>query len=709
MARRRPGAPGVRWVIMALVALAFGCVLAVNGIVTAGFGADGKAGAPGGNRAVPAGVAGGGPIVDTAHGPPKLYRVPDRTLVLTFDDGPDPRWTPRILEVLRRHRVPATFFVVGSAVARHPGVARQIRAAGGEIGLHTFTHADLSAVPDWRVRAELSQSQLAVAGALGVTSSLVRPPYSSTTAGIDDGEWRVLGDLGAGGYTTVLTTLDSEDWRRPGVDRIVANATPRDGRGQVLLFHDAGGDRAQTVEALDRLIPRLQARGYRFSTVAGAMRQPTVNPAAAPDERRRGGLLLTTVSVAAGVTDGLALLLLVVGALMVARLLLMLAVARRHVRSRRGHSWGPPVTGPATVIVPAYNESACIADTVRSLKRSRHPIEIIVVDDGSTDGTADIAEGLGLPGVRVLRRSNGGKPSALNAGIAAARTELVVMMDGDTVFTPDTVGDLVQPFADPDVGAVAGNAKVANRRGLVARFQHIEYVIGFSIDRRVYDLARCMPTVPGAVGAFRRSALHEVGGVSDDTLAEDTDLTMALVRAGWWVVCRPDAVAWTEAPATLGQLWRQRYRWSYGTMQSMWKHRRAVVERGPSGRFGRLGLAHLALFQVLLPLLAPLVDVLLLYGLLFLDPVTTAGVWLGVLGVQLAGAAYAFRLDREPLRALWALPVQQFVYRQLMYAVLIQSMITAVGGMRLRWHKLQRTGGLGALVEPDAAAPAPRR
>ncbi|WP_191892522.1 glycosyltransferase, partial [Streptomyces griseoaurantiacus] len=179
-----------------------------------------------------------------------------------------------------------------------------------------------------------------------------------------------------------------------------------------------------------------------------------------------------------------------------------------------------------------------------------------------------------------------------------------------------------------------------------------------------------MPTVPGAVGAFRREALEQVGGVSDDTLAEDTDLTIAVGRRGWRIVYEDGARAWTEAPTTWGQLWRQRYRWSYGTMQSIWKHRRAVFERGASGRFGRIGLPHLAVFQVLLPLLAPLVDIFLVYGLLFHRPWETVLGWSGVLLVQLLGAVYAFRLDRERLRLLWLLPLQQVVYRQLMYAVL---------------------------------------
>lgn len=688
-----------RWLLTVMASLAFACVLFAHGLVNAEFGADGNAAPSGHATTVPQDVRTGGPII-VAGEKRWQFRIPDRTVILTFDDGPDPEWTPKILDVLDRHKVPATFFVVGSKVTEHPDIVERMHRSGHEIGLHTFTHSDLSTVPGWRFGMELSQSQLALAGATGRTTALVRPPYSSTPDAVDDNQWRVLQGLSEEGYTTVLSTLDSKDWQRPPVSRIVANSTPAGHHGEVILMHDAGGDRSRTVAGLERLIPRLRAQGYRFATTAQVIGESRTNPTAARDQRYRGALMVGLVGVAGAIVSVLALLLLTIGALMVVRLLLMVVVAGRHARTRRPArwSWGPPVTEPVSVVVPAYNERECIADTIRSLVRGTHPVEVIVVDDGSTDGTADVAESLALPGVRVIRKANGGKPSALNAGIAAARCDLVVMMDGDTVFTRDTVRRLVQPFADPRVGAVAGNAKIANRNCMLGRWQHIEYVIGTSVDRRVYDLLHCMPTVPGAVGAFRRSALREVGGVSDDTLAEDTDLTIELIRAGWRVVCEPSAIAYTEAPSTIGQLWRQRYRWSYGTMQAMWKHRHAVLERGASGRFGRRGLAHLALFQVTLPLLAPLVDVLLVYGILFLDPLKTAAAWGAVLGVQLAGAYYAFRLDREKARVLWALPVQQFVYRQLMYAVLIQSIITAAGGIRLGWHKLHRTGGLDALV-----------
>jgi cellulose synthase/poly-beta-1,6-N-acetylglucosamine synthase-like glycosyltransferase len=323
---------------------------------------------------------------------------------------------------------------------------------------------------------------------------------------------------------------------------------------------------------------------------------------------------------------------------------------------------------------------------------------VIVVDDGSSDGTAEIVRRLGYPDVRVIRQPNAGKPAALNTGIGYASYDLMMLVDGDTVFEPDAVGRLVQSFADPSIGAVSGNAKVANRGGLLGRWQHIEYVLGFNLDRRMFDVAECMLTVPGAIGAFRREALADVGGVSAATLAEDTDLTMAIIRAGWRVVYEERAVAWTEAPSSLRQLWRQRYRWCYGTLQAMWKHRRALVQRGPAGRLGRRGLAYLGLLQLVLPLAAPAVDVFALYGLVFLPLWQVAAAWLGLLLLQALTAAYAFHLDDERRGPLWALPLQQVVYRQMMYLVVVQSLVTALLGSRLRWHRLTRTGSAATLA-----------
>jgi cellulose synthase/poly-beta-1,6-N-acetylglucosamine synthase-like glycosyltransferase len=286
--------------------------------------------------------------------------------------------------------------------------------------------------------------------------------------------------------------------------------------------------------------------------------------------------------------------------------------------------------------------------------------------------------------------------------VALARNDLLVMVDADTVVEPDAIHRLVQPFADPRVGAVAGNVKVGNRRSLLGRWQHIEYVIGFSLDRRLYDTLHCMPTIPGALGAFRREAVLAAGGLSRATLAEDTDPTIGIHRAGWRVVYEERAVARTEAPSTLPDLWRQRYRWSYGTMQALWRHRRALTDTGPSGRFGRRGVPFIALFSVLLPLLAPVVDIFAVYGLCFLDRYETVIACLAILTVQIITAILAFRLDREPLRPLWALPLQQFLYRRVMYLVLLHSAITALSGGRLKWQKLRRTG---EVATPQPAPP----
>ena len=692
----------------------FVSVLITNGLISSEIGVDATGAGPDGpDTGVPAVIANGGPVIDLTQGRTDSLAMPPKTVALTFDDGPDPTWTPQVLAELERYHVPGTFFVVGSRVAHYPQLAQAIRASGSEIGLHTFTHPELREVSPTRVDQEFTATQLALAGATGQLSYLVRPPYSSEANAVDDAGFAVLQRLGQEGYLTALVDTDSNDWQRPGVDAIVNAVMPVGATGGVVLLHDAGGDRSQTIAALDRIIPQLQAEGVRFTTVSAGAGLPPGDFAADPSQLLMGRIMLGTVAVAGSIVAALEWSLLVGGGLVLLRLVLMMVVAVRHGRRRRqrGPDPGPPGwSGPVSVVVPAFNERATIVATVRSLVASDRPVEVIVVDDGSTDGTADAVAALRLPGVRVIRQPNGGKPAALNAGIAAARGEVVVMMDGDTIFEPATVRRLVAPFADPEVGAVAGNARVADRRSLIARWQHIEYVIGFNIDRRVQDAWGVITTVPGAIGAFRRSALTGVGGVSDDTLAEDTDLTIAIGRAGWRVVYEPTAHAWTDAPASFAQLWRQRYRWSYGIMQSLWKHRRAVVEPGRSGRLGRVGLLLTGLFQIVLPLLAPMVDVYLIYGLVYLDPATTGAIWSVALLLQVTAGVVAFRLEREPLRGLVLLPLQQIVYRQLMYAVLIQSVASAFAGTRLRWQKIPRAGRFSAApLDLVATVPIPVR
>ncbi|MEV6502061.1 bifunctional polysaccharide deacetylase/glycosyltransferase family 2 protein [Streptomyces prunicolor] len=798
MARARGKASALqrpRVILALLLLLGLTCVMLLDGYLRAEVGGDERVRDGASASKVPDKVLNGGPILTFRNGKPVTQTIPKKTIVLTFDDGPNPTYTPTVLKILKKYDVPATFFLVGSMVSRYPDIVKQMVAQGEEVGIHTFTHVDLSYQSDARIKREMQQTQLALAGAAGITTTLFRAPYSSETDAIDNYSYPVYKKLGAEGYTSVFVDTDSDDWKQPGVAKIIKWATPSGTSGSSVLFHDAGGVRSQTMKALPKYIEKMKAKGYTFTTVSGAIAKNTAarpvtstgaaagtgtgtveagaKPSSAPTAgaqpsgasttgsrpsgapatvggrpsdaptggpadgqttvgsaaggtggtnqsgtRRtsvlqgahreatgmtlyEGKALVYAVAVAEWVVPGLAAGLTVVGVAVMSRFGMMLILARRHYRQRnkRRFSWGPTVTRPVTVIVPAYNEKECIANTLESLAKSTHPIEVIVVDDGSSDGTSEIARGaarsFGMTNVRVIRQENAGKPAALNNGVRSASYDIVVMMDGDTVFEPDTVRHLVQPFADPEVGAVAGNAKVGNRNTIIGAWQHIEYVMGFNLDRRMYDLLRCMPTIPGAIGAFRREAVLQVGGMSEDTLAEDTDITIAMHREGWRVVYQEHAKAWTEAPASLKQLWSQRYRWSYGTMQALWKHRKSLTDKGPSGRFGRVGMPLVVIFQIITPVFAPLIDVFTVYSMIFVDFWASLAMWFAVLGIQLLCAAYAFRLDKEKYRYLLMMPLQQLAYRQMMYLVLIHSSITALTGGRLRWQKLKRTGEVG--------------
>ena len=683
--------PPGHWLLLSFCLLVMLAVIAFQGFATHTVGASTE-GSGGGQTP----LAGSRPML-SARGTRLVSRQPPpgQRIALTFDDGPDPRWTSAIAKVLHADGVRATFFEIGSQVARYPSVVRLLVRDGDEIGNHTFTHVFLSGVPGWQREMEVDMTEAAIAGVTGHYTRLIRPPYSATPDAVTPLDERVLAQLAGRRYYVVLANYDSQDWRRPGVGRIIENATPRGSTGGIVMLHDGGGDRSQTVAAVRQLIPRLRRRGFRFVTVAQLAGLPmsVLEPRAAGWSQRRSVLFVFSVRFAYLLTGVFSVILLAVGALVLARAVLLFVLGAHHARVTRARvpaDYAPSVA----VIMPALDEEVGIERSVRSIAASDYPdFAVVVVDDGSTDRTAAIVESLGLDNVRLVRQDNAGKAGALNTGIELSDSEIVVMVDGDTLFEAATIRTLVAPFADPDVAAVAGNTKVGNRGGLLGRWQHIEYVIGFNLDRRMYDVLQATPTVPGAVGAFRRDVLSEVGGVPGDTLAEDTDLTLAIGRTGRRVVYAENARAWTEAPSSLAALWRQRYRWSFGTMQAVFKHKGALVSRDPrQRRIGRRALPYMLLFQIALPIAAPLIDLFSLYALLFTGALHALVIWGAFNLVQLALAVYAFRLDREPMRPLWALPLQQFVYRQLMYLVIIESSVSAIQGARSGWRHLPRTG-----------------
>jgi cellulose synthase/poly-beta-1,6-N-acetylglucosamine synthase-like glycosyltransferase/peptidoglycan/xylan/chitin deacetylase (PgdA/CDA1 family) len=698
-------------------------LLLVDGFTTKTVGAAGT----GANRVSGSVLAGQSPVlVANGHGGLISHQPsPGRRIALTFDDGPSPEWTPKIAAILRAEHVPATFFEVGSQVVRYPQMTRMLYRDGFELGNHTFTHASLEGLPTWEAKLQIALTESAISGITGIRPRLVRPPYSSTTEAVTSGEEHAWGAIASSGYMIALANYDTQDWERPGARQIVRNVLSEPnialGIGGIVLMHDAGGDRAQTVAALPHLIHALRRHGFIFQTVSGLAGIPASQaevPASAA-QRLRGAAFDAMLALAGLVTDWLTRVVLLVTILVGLRMFVGLLLAHVQIRRRRRalrEEEAPgtkPFAPPVSILVPAHNEAIGIERAVRSLVSSRYggPFEVIVVDDGSTDATAVIVQQLrdgqrhqsvqGLEGehgpLLLLRQANAGKAAALNRALAASRHDIVVTVDADTVFESDTLSLLVQRFREPRVGAISGNTKVGNRRGLLGRWQHIEYVMGFNLDRRMYEVLGCTPTVPGAIGAFRRQALADIGGVSGATLAEDTDVTLDIGRTGWRVVYEARARAWTEAPSTLRAFYRQRSRWAYGTIQSIWKHRQALWSRG-QGSAGARAVGVLTIFQLILPLTAPLIDLFAIYSIVFLDPLPILAYWgaFNVFQFVLAWAAFGF--DGESRRPLWALPLQQFCHRQISYLVVYEGVISALLGSRLHWQQIERTGDVGAVV-----------
>jgi cellulose synthase/poly-beta-1,6-N-acetylglucosamine synthase-like glycosyltransferase len=363
-----------------------------------------------------------------------------------------------------------------------------------------------------------------------------------------------------------------------------------------------------------------------------------------------------------------------------------------------------------TVIVPAYNEAKVIVSTLRSLLASTYPrLEIIVVDDGSTDETSEVVARMAARDsrIRLIPQANGGKASAANRALAAAAGEIVVAVDADTLVSPESIPKMIVHFASPDVTAVCGNVEVGNVNGVFTAFQAIEYVTSQNFDRRAFSVLNCISVVPGALGAWRRDAMLAAGGYSDQTLTEDADLTLTILRRGGRVVYEPEAHGQTEAPESLGPLLRQRFRWTYGTYQCLWKHRPAFFR----GTLGWVGLPNMVVFQVIFPMLSPIGDIMMVLSVFRGDWRAFLVGYVAFLAMDICGSLLAFTLDHKPLRWLPLLLVQRFSYRQIMYYVCFKAMIAAVRGARYGWRKLDRTGsvtrGSEQAKEPVSVAPQP--
>ncbi len=641
-------------------------------------------------------------------------------VAITFDDGPDSRWTPKILDILKAKHAPATFFVIGKNMARFPELVQREVDEGHNVGNHTWTHPDIAYVPAAQAAVELSATQRLFETITGRSMRLFRPPYFGDAEPSTPLEVSRLSIGQEQGYLAVGLRIDPDDWKKPDPDRIVATTLSRLADtvrpGQIVLLHDSGGDRSRTVEALPRLIDALRANGYKLVSVSDLA---GMTPAEALPPTSRNGAALLLDRLGFGFFHGAQLVLqvLFIGAIVlgVLRLLVLgvLALVHRAQIGKRTPPMPDTQAGPfISVLIPCFNEAKVIESSVRRILASNWAhMEVLVLDDGSSDGTADVVRETFSddPRVTLMVFENGGKARALNRGLAKIRGEVVVALDADTLFPPDTLPKLARWFVDPKVGAVAGNALVGNRRNLITRWQALEYVTAQNLERRALAALGAVTVVPGAVGAWRRAALEALGGYPADTLAEDQDLTLAIQRAGWRVEFDPEARAYTEAPETVSGLLKQRFRWSFGTLQCIWKHRAALFDtRRPV--LGFIALPQIWLFQIVLTAIAPLVDLAIVWSLISalyawaFHPVEWSGddlarpifYWAAFIFLDLSAGALAMTLER---RAPWAdlvwLPIQRFGYRQLMYSVVVRSIDAAIHGGLVGWGKLERKASAG--------------
>ncbi len=659
-----------------------------------------------------------------------------RLIALTIDDGPAEPYTSEMLDDLKRLNVKATFFLIGQNAERYPTLVRRIWREGHEIGNHSFTHPSFGAITERQARLELTATQRVFQSLLHRSTLLFRPPYNADAEPTAAEEVRPIVLASAMNYITVLEFIDPQDWNTYErlADGTIRHRTAKDmlqsvltqlatEKGSNILLHDGGGDRRETVKLIPLLITELSKRGYKFVTVSELINatRDDVNPPVTS----RDTLMLANDRVVFEAIYLFELFLsvafvtaIVLGAARVFFVMMLALIATyRARRATFDENYRPTIS----VVIAALNEEKVIARTIRAVLANRYqPLEIVVVDDGSKDDTSgEVVRAFGdNPKIRLLRQENAGKAAALNRGISEATGEIIIALDADTIFNRHTIANLIRHFEDPLVGAVAGNVKVGNRVNPLTYWQSIEYITSQNLDRLAYAVINSVTVVPGAVGAWRREAILQAGGYTTDTMAEDMDLTWRIRRIGWRIETDSDAIGYTEAPDSFRALFRQRFRWAFGTLQCLWKHRRAL---GRYGWFGRLALPSMWLFQVAFQALSPLIDLEILWtlanvvstwwwrGWLSKDwqPLPQALTSLYVIGfmyafffvVELIGSAVAFKLDREDGRVLVWLFWQRFLYRQLMYAVLLKSLKTAASGIRAGWGKLERKGTVDLLAD----------
>ncbi|GAA4728639.1 polysaccharide deacetylase family protein [Flavisolibacter ginsenosidimutans] len=633
-----------------------------------------------------------------------------KKIVLTFDDGPDANWTPRVLDILSEKHVPATFFVVGKNVEENIPMLKRIYREGHEIGNHTFLHPNVAEISPRRAVIEMESTRLLIECITGHSTVLFRAPYN---ADFTPQKWEELQPVALArtkNYLDIGESIDPEDWQ-PGVSadtifqRVITLKQKFESEnqgGNIVLLHDAGGEtREATIEALPRIIDYFKQRGYTFTTVADYLGKK--KDAVMPPVPKGSGYFLIQANIVLvetiyWINHILFSLFIIFIALSIARILLMAVLTTIERRKEKKAAMLLPTMMQqhplVSIIVPAYNEEVNAVSSLQNLLKTDYPnFNVVFVDDGSKDDTyakvADVFKD--HPKVKVFTKPNGGKASALNYGISQTHAEFVVCIDADTKLHPTAVSEMMKHFAAEGVGAVAGNVKVGNEVNMLTRWQAIEYISSQNFDRRAFAAVNAITVVPGAIGAFRKKAIEDAGGFTTDTLAEDCDLTIRILRAGYEIRNENKALAFTEVPEKLAQFNKQRFRWSFGILQTFWKHKDVMFNKN-YGWLGWLAMPNILLFQYIIPFFIPIADFFMLVGLFTGNASHILPYYIAFMLFDAAVAVAAFRLEKESIgRLIWLIP-QRLIYRWIMWWVLFKAVRRAVKGELQSWGVLKRTG-----------------
>ena len=665
----------------------------------------------------------------------EYYGYHPNEVSLSFDDGPDPEWTPKILDILKEKNVKGTFMLIGAEAAENIGLMQRLVREGNEVGNHTYTHPDIAEISRQQLDLQVSLTERLFASKLDVQPHYFRPPYDVDEEPETDDQAAPIVPIQNQGYIVIGNKIDTDDWNehprkspkeitQSVLDQLQIMKTKPQFRGSVILMHDGGGDRSATVAALPVLIDTLRARGYSFVPVSALMGKTTAQ--VMPQLTFRQYLRALPDSVAFSgvqIVGRFIVYVFFIGDILMCARLILIGLLAVFDRVRTPHARATPGFNPrVAVLIPAYNEETVIVRTIRSVLNSDYKnLHIIVIDDGSADRTAEVAREayaaeIAAGRIQVLSKPNGGKAAALNYALDRLSEEIYVGIDADTVIATDAISKLIPHFEDRRIGAMAGNAKVGNRVNLWTRWQALEYITSQNFERRALDVFHVVTVVPGAIGAWRTAPVKAAGGYPINTVAEDADLTMNILEQGYRVDYEDRSLAFTEAPIGVRGLMRQRFRWSFGTLQAVWKHRAAFIRNQAMGLFA---LPNILVFQMFLPLVSPFIDLMFLYGVgnYFIDrhyhpdSVSSASLdkllvfFLGFLVIDFITSSVAFSLERRhPANKgdgwlLFHIWLQRFAYRQVFSIVLFKTLLRAIDGKPFNWDKIERTAKMSKHTE----------